>query len=371
MKQICFLKLEDQVQELREEIDAVISRVLSSGCFLLGPELEAFESEWAQYTGSKFAVGVASGLDAIHLSLRASGIGPGDEVIVPSNTYVATWLAVSHAGATPVPVEPDPEIFTIDPASLERAVSPRTRAIVPVHLYGHPADLDPIIQFAGRHKLRVIEDAAQAHGAEYKGKRIGAHGDAVAWSFYPTKNLGALGDAGAVTLNDEELAKEIRRLRNYGSVTRYVCDVKGFNSRLEELHAAVLRVKIRRLDEWNERRRRTARLYSSSLQRTGLIAPVERGWARHVYHLFVIRSLHRDRLRDKLLARGIPTLVHYPVPPYAQPAYASLAIDPSEYPLTERVHNEVLSLPIGPHLSEEESRSIAHAAREAALELYH
>lgn len=360
---IPFLDLGEQVRELRAEIDAAIARVLSSGWYLLGPELEAFEAEWAAYTGSRYAVGVANGLDALHLSLRAFGIGNGDEVIVPSNTYIATWLAVSQAGATPVPVEPDEPTYNIDPARIEAAITPKTKAIMPVHLYGHPADLDPILAIAWKYGLRVIEDAAQAHGAMYKGRRLGAHGDAVAWSFYPTKNLGALGDAGAVTTNDEGLARELRRLRNYGSSVRYICDVKGVNSRLEELHAAVLRVKLRHLDQWNERRRMIARRYQQELAALPITLPIERDWGRHVYHLFVLRSPHRNALKRHLEERTIATIVHYPVAPHEQTSYAELGLSAASLPGAHRIHEEVLSLPSGPHLTLDQCDRVASEIR--------
>ncbi len=350
---IPFLDLGAQVRELRAEIDAAIARVLSSGWYLLGPELEAFEAEWAAYTGARYAVGVANGLEALHLCLRAYGIGSGDEVIVPSNTYIATWLAVSHAGATPVPVEPDEAIYNMDPARIEAAITPRTKAIMPVHLYGHPADLEPILELAGRYKLRVVEDAAQAHGAAYKGRRVGSHGDAVAWSFYPTKNLGALADAGAVTTNDDGLVRDLKRLRNYGSKVRYVCDVKGYNSRMEEFQAAILRVKLKHLDAWNERRRSVARRYHEGLSGLPITLPSEREWARHVYHLFVIRTAprQRDALQKHLEAHGIGTIVHYPIPPHEQGAYAELGLKSDVLPIAHRIHQEVLTLPAGPHLA--------------------
>lgn len=353
-KKIPFLNLGDQVRELRAEIDEAIARVLPSGWYLLGPELEAFEVEWAAYTGATYTVGVASGLEALHLCLRAYGIGAGDEVIVPSNTYIATWLAVSHAGATPVPVEPDEPVYNIDPTKIEAAITPKTKAIIPVHLYGHPVDIDPVLEIARRHNLRVIEDAAQAHGALYKGRRIGGHGDAIAWSFYPTKNLGALGDAGAITTNDEGFAQALKCLRNYGSRVRYICDVKGYNSRLEELHAAILRVKLRHLDEWNERRRAVARQYHEAFSGLPLILPVEREWARHVYHLFVIRTARREELRMHLEQAGIGTIIHYPVAPYEQAAYAGLGLCAEALPIAHRIHQEVLTLPCGPQLSAEE-----------------
>lgn len=359
-----FLDLGEQVRELRPEIDSAIARVLSSGWYLLGPELEAFEAEWAAYCGAKYAIGLANGLEALHLSLRALGIGPGDEVIVPSNTYIATWLAVTHAGATPIPVEPDEAIYNIDPARIEAAITPRTKAIMPVHLYGHPADMNPILDIARRHNLRVVEDAAQAHGAKYKGQPIGSHGDAVAWSFYPTKNLGALGDAGAVTTNDEQLAKDLRRLRNYGSARRYVCDVVGYNSRLEELHAAVLRVKLRHLDAWNDRRRAVAKRYLQAFSGLPLALPIERDWAHHVYHLFVIRTPGRDALAKHLADAGIGTIVHYPIPPHEQQAYRHLAIPPEALPIAKAIHSEVLSLPCGPHLTDANVSHVAEMIRE-------
>lgn len=360
---IPFLALGDQVRELRAEIDEAIARVLSSGCYLLGPELEAFESEWATYTHSKYAVGVASGLDALHLCLRACGIGIGHEVIVPSNTYIATWLSVSHAGATPVPVEPDESTYTIDPARIEVAITPRTRAILPVHLYGHPADMDPILAIARKHGLRVIEDAAQAHGASYKNDRIGAHSDAVGWSFYPTKNLGALGDAGAITTNNEAIATDLRRLRNYGSTQRYVCDVKGYNSRLEEIHAAVLRVKLQHLDVWNERRRMNALRYQTGLEGLPILLPVERTWAKHVYHLFVVRSAQRETLRQHLELHGIGTAVHYPIAPHEQAAYAELGLSPDSMPIAHRIHQDIMTLPAGPHFSTDQCDRVIEIIR--------
>ena len=255
-----FLDLQAGYLELKEEIDAAVARVLQSGWYILGPEVSAFEEEFASYCGADHCIGVGNGLEALHLALLAMGIGPGHEVIVASNTFIATWLAVSMAGAVPVPVEPDPATHNLDPGRMEAAITERTKAILPTHLYGQPADLDPILDIARRHGLKVLEDAAQAHGARYKGKRVGGHGDAVAWSFYPGKNLGAFGDGGAVTTNDADLASRIRTLGNYGSREKYVNEVRGFNSRLDPLQAAVLSVKLRYLDEWNARRRAVASL---------------------------------------------------------------------------------------------------------------
>lgn len=344
--------------ELKAEIDASIARVLASGWFVLGPEVETFEAAFAQYCGASDCVGVGNGLDALHLALRAMDIGPGDEVIVPSNTYIATWLAVSQVGAVPVPVEPVEETFNLDPALIEAAITPRTRAILPVHLYGQPADLDPILSIARRHSLRVLEDAAQAHGARYKGQRVGAHGDAVAWSFYPTKNLGALGDGGAVTTNDPEIARRLRLLRNYGARSKYVNDIQGYNSRLDPIQAAVLGVKLAHLDAWNERRKSLASHYQSALANTDLVLPVAPNWADPVWHLYVVRSSRRDALQAHLAANGVATLIHYPLPPHRQGAYASAFHSPEAYPIANAMADEVLSLPMGPHLTEQQVNQI-------------
>lgn len=347
---IPFLDLGAAYRELKVEIDAAVARVLASGWYILGPEVEAFEAEWAAYCGAAHAVGLANGLDALILALRALEIGPGDEVIVPSNTYIATWLAVSAVGATPVPVEPDPATHNIDPARIEAAITPRTRVLLPVHLYGQPADMDPILAIARRHGLRVVEDAAQAHGARYKGQRIGAHGDLVCWSFYPGKNLGALGDAGAVTTNDAALAGRVALLRNYGSRQKYVNEVQGVNSRLDPLQAAVLRVKLAVLDVWTERRRGIAAAYAEGLADSGLILPHVPNWAEPVWHLYVIRSTDRDGLQGRLTEAGVGTLIHYPIPPHMQAAYADLGIPPGALPIARQLASEVLSLPMGPHL---------------------
>jgi len=372
-----FLDLRAAYLELKPEIDAAVARVMDSGWYILGEEVEAFEAEWASYCEAKHAVGVANGLDALHLALLAIGVGSGDEVIVPSNTYIATWLAVSQCGATPIPVEPDERTCNINPALIEAAITPRTKVILPVHLYGQPADLDPILAIARKHGLRVLEDAAQAHGARYKGKRIGAHGDVVAWSFYPGKNLGALGDGGAITTNDPEIADRIRVLRNYGSRVKYVNEVRGFNSRLDPIQAAVLRVKLKVLDEWNDRRKAIAKFYLENLH---VIARAQGPWQssfenqRHceegearggnpqitlpyvpdyadpVWHLFVIRHPNRDELQKQLAEAGISTMIHYPIPPHLQQAYSGLGYEEGACPIAEAIHGEVLSLPIGPQM---------------------
>lgn len=346
-----FLDLRAAYDEMKEELDAAYRRVMESGWYILGDEVGAFEQEFAAYCGVKHCVGVGNGLDALHLILRAYGIGKGHDVIVPSNTYIATWLAVTHAGATPVPVEPDPVTFNIDPSRIEAAVTARTRAILPVHLYGQPADMAPIRDVARRHGLRVIEDAAQAHGAEYRGRRVGGLGDAAGWSFYPGKNLGGLGDAGAVTTDDDEIADRVRLLRNYGSRVKYLNEVAGYNSRLDPLQAAFLRVKLRHLDAWNRRRSDIAARYLRGLQSlAGLQVPATAEGARHAWHLFVVAAAQRDRLQARLSERGVATLIHYPVPPHRSAAYASSPISRGECPIADRLAATVLSLPIGPHL---------------------
>lgn len=346
-----FLDLHSAYADLRGEVVGAITRVLESGRYILGEEVDTFEREFAAFSEARHCIGVANGLDALHLALCAMGVGPGDEVIVPSNTYIATWLAVSHCGATPVPVEPDAATYNIDPARIGSAITARTRVILPVHLYGQPADLDPILTVAREHGLKVLEDAAQAHGARYKGQRIGAHGDAVAWSFYPAKNLGAVGDGGAVTTNDPDLADRIRVLRNYGSRVKYVNEVRGYNSRLDPIQAAVLRVKLKHLDDWNERRKVLAAEYSRGLAKTGLVVPQVPAFVDPVWHLFVVQHSQRDQLQQRLTDSGIETLIHYPIPPHLQEAYANSGYGSGACPCAERLASRILSLPIGPHLS--------------------
>ena len=361
---IPFLDLKAPHVELREEINTAIARVVESGWYILGPEVDAFEAEYAEYCEAEHCVGLANGLDALHLALRAMDVGPGDEVIVPSNTYIATWLAVSQCGATPVPVEPDERTYNIDPAQIEAAITPRTRVILPVHLYGQPADMDPIISVARKHGLRVLEDGAQAHGARYKGKRIGAHGDAVAWSFYPGKNLGALGDGGAITTRDSELADRIRVLRNYGSRVKYVNEVQGYNSRLDPLQAAVLSVKLKYLDEWNARRAMVANHYMRALSDAPMVLPHVPEWADPSWHLFVVRHPQRDALQGCLAEAGVGSLIHYPIPPHKQAAYADLQFPPGAFPAASRIAEEVLSLPISPHQSSADTVRVIKVAAE-------
>ena len=354
-----FLDVGASYRELKPEIDTAVSRVLDSGWYILGPEVDAFEAEWAEYCDAKHAVGLANGLDALILALRALEVGPGDEVIVPSNTYIATWLAVSSVGATPVPVEPDPATYNIDPTRIAAAIKPQTKVLLPVHLYGQPADMDPILQLARQHGIAVVEDAAQAHGACYKGKRIGAHGDIVCWSFYPGKNLGALGDGGAITTSRPDLADKVQILRNYGSRVKYVNEVQGVNSRLDPIQAAVLRVKLKHLYDWTDRRRTIAGLYTKGLEDSGLILPHVPDWAEPVWHQYVVRSTERDALNQRLRAAGIDTLIHYPIPPHMQEAYAGLGMAMDDFPLARQMADEVLSLPIGPQLSSIDGAKVA------------
>ena len=354
-----FLDLKAAYTELKDDLDRAYQRVVESGSFILGPEVAAFETEFAEFCEAKYCLGVANGLDALHLILRALEIGAGDEVIVPSNTYIATWLAVSYAGATPVPVEPDERTYNLDPARLEAAITQKTKAIIAVHLYGQPADMDRIKEIAAPYGIKVIEDAAQAHGARYKGKPTGSLGDVAAFSFYPGKNLGALGDGGAVVTNDAALAEELRRLRNYGSRVKYWHEVKGFNSRLDELQAAFLRVKLRRLGEWNERRKQAARYYLQTLEGVpDLQLPFVPEWAEPVWHLFVIRHPQRTALQKCLTDASVGTIIHYPVPPHLQRAYADMERLAGSFPLAERMAQEVLSLPMGPHLSERDAERV-------------
>jgi dTDP-4-amino-4,6-dideoxygalactose transaminase len=359
-----FLDVGATYVELKDELDAAVSRMLSSGWYVLGAEIAAFEEEFAAHVGVKHCIGVGNGLDALHLALRAMNVGSGDEVIVPSNTYIATWLAVSYAGATPVPVEPDLRTYNLDPALIEAAITPRTRAILPVHLYGQPANMDPICEIAQRYGLWVLEDSAQAQGARYRGRRVGSIGHAAGWSFYPAKNLGAFGDAGAVTTNDDGLADRLRELRNYGSKVKYVNEERGFNSRLDEIQAAVLRVKLRHLDSWNDRRRRIAAQYLDLLHQTDLVLPWVETWADPVWHLFVVRSQQRDQLMRRLQEAGIGVLIHYPIPPHLQAAYRDLDRPRGSFPVSEMIHQEVLSLPIGPHLDEAQAASVVATLKE-------
>lgn len=361
---IPFLDMKPIYAELKAELDAAYVRVMESGWFVLGKEVEAFEQEYAAFCGTNHCVGLGNGLEALELTLRAWELGAGDEVIVPSNTYIATWLAVSSTGAAPVPVEPVPGGPNIDPDRIAASITSRTKAIMPVHLYGEPADMDAIMALANRHGLKVIEDVAQAQGATVRGRRTGALGHAGAHSFFPTKNIGAFGDGGAVTTDDAGLADRLRTLRNYGSKVKYVNIERGFNSRLDELQAAFLRVKLRKLDEWNERRRRLAARYDDRLaDMSELELPRTPQWAESVYHLYVVRTARRAGLVEALNAAGIGTLIHYPIPPHLQQAYGDLGLERGSFPLAETLADRVLSLPIGPHVSPETIDEVAAAVR--------
>jgi dTDP-4-amino-4,6-dideoxygalactose transaminase len=355
---IKFLDLKEISLQYKEELKEAFDRVLNSGWYILGKEVEAFEEEFALYCGTKHCIGVGNGLDALHLILKAYDIGEGDEVIVPSNTYIATWLAVSYAGAKVVPVEPDIATYNIDPSLIEEKITDKTKAIIAVHLYGQVCDITPINALAKKYKLKVIEDSAQAHGAIYQGKRAGNLGDAAGFSFYPGKNLGALGDGGVVTSNDDELAKRIKILRNYGSEKKYYNEVKGYNSRLDELQAAFLRVKLKYLDAENQKRREIAQYYCENIKNPNIILPPlspshRRSVAQsqnYVWHQFVIRHSKRADLQKYLKENKIQTMIHYPIPPHKQQAYKEM--NQMHFPISELIHREVLSLPISPVLNE-------------------
>ena len=360
--QVPFLDLKAPYRELKDEMDAAYQRIMESGWFILGEELNAFEREFSEYCGADYCIGVGNGLEALHLILRALDIGPGDEVIVPSNTYIATWLAVSYAGATPIPVEPDERTYNLDPNRVEAAITSRTKAILPVHLYGQAAEMDALVEISSRRGLKLIEDAAQAQGARYQNRLTGSLGDIAGFSFYPGKNLGALGDAGGIVTSDAALADRVRVLRNYGSRVKYDHEAKGFNSRLDEMQAAFLRVKLRKLDEWNERRRKLATFYLERLQGTpNLILPHVPANVEPVWHLFVVRHPERDRLQQHLTQNGVGTLIHYPCPPHLQLAYHELEYSRGDFPLAEIMATEVLSLPMGPHVTIEEAEHVVAA----------
>lgn len=363
---IPYVDLQAQYRSIKPEIDAAIGRVLDSGQFVLGEEVAAFEREFAAFCGAGEAIGVNSGTSALHLALLAAGIGPGDEVITVPFTFVATAAAIVYAGARPVFVDIDPETYTMAPDEIERAITPRTRALIPVHLFGHPADMDPILDVARRRGLVVIEDAAQAHGAEYKGRRCGSMGLLAAFSFYPGKNLGAYGEGGAVVTSDPALAKRIRILRSWGEERRYEHAVKGFNYRMDALQGAILGVKLGYLERWTEARRERAAEYRRLFDNTGIGTPQERARCRHVYHVFAVRVPSRDAVRDYLHTSGIQTGVHYPIPVHLQPAYRELGYRAGDFPVSESLAADVLSLPIFPELTAEQVQTVASAVRAAA-----
>jgi len=360
---IPFLDLKAAYHALAKELDEAVLRASRSGWYIGGPEVEAFEAAFAQYTHTQHCVGVGNGLDALTLALRALDIGPGDEVIVPSHTFIATWLAVSAVGATPVPVEPASGQYIITATDIAPYITSRTKVIMPVHLYGMPADMPAICDLAKQHGLYVVEDAAQAHGAAIQGQRIGSHGDVVAWSFYPGKNLGALGDGGAVTTQNPAIAKRIRQLGNYGSAVKYYNDELGVNSRLDPIQAAVLTVKLKYLDAWNARRQAIAARYQAALADFPLTLPITPTGANPVWHLYVVATAQRAALQQHLTQSGVQTLIHYPVPPHKQQAYQHSPVAQTNYPLAEQYAQQTLSLPIGPQLSDAEVETTIAAVR--------
>jgi len=354
-----FVDLQAQHRALRDELNQAIQRVMDRCDFALGQDVVRFEEEFAAFCGTRHAVGVDSGLSALELSLRALGIGPGDEVIVPAHTFIATAAAVTFAGAQPILVDVDPATYNIDVAQVEAAITPRTRAIIPVHLYGLPAAVDAIMSLADRHDLAVIEDACQAHGAYYKGRRVGSLGHAAAFSFYPTKNLGGCGDAGMVVTDDAGVAEQVRAMRNCGQKAKYIHELPPFNHRLDTLQAAILRVKLRYLDQWNEARRRNAALYTKLLTGSGIVTPVEDPDSVHVYHLYVVRTPRRDGLQAYLREQGIGTAIHYPVPIHLQPFYAGNGFRRGQFPVTEGLCDEIISLPMFPEMTTEQVERVA------------
>ncbi|HJU55184.1 MAG TPA: DegT/DnrJ/EryC1/StrS family aminotransferase [Pyrinomonadaceae bacterium] len=359
-----FVDLQAQYRSIKAEVDGAIARVVESASFILGREVEAFEAAFAEYVGARFCVGVSNGTAAIQLAMTACGVGAGDEVIVPANTFFASAEAVSTANATPVFVDADPVSYNIDPAKIEAAITERTRAILPVHLYGQAADLDPIFDIAERHNLIVIEDAAQAHGARYKGRRVGALGRAGCFSFYPGKNLGAYGEGGAVVTDDAEVARTLRLLRDHGSERKYHHEIIGYNFRLEGIQGAVLKVKLKHLDRWNALRREHASRYGELMSGSRLVLPRVMPYAEHVYHLYVVQTEARDRLQKALTEAGVQTGIHYPVPIHLQPAYSFLAHKPGDFPEAEHQAARVLSLPMFPELTEKQIMHVAETVRE-------
>ena len=357
-----FVDLKAQYQTIKPEIDAAIARVIENTTFIMGREVAAFEKSFAAYVGARFCIGVNSGTAALQLALMACGIGEDDEVIVPSFTFFATAEAVSVLGATPVFVDIDPISYSVTASAIEKAITPRTRAIIPVHLYGQPADLNPILALAEQHNLQVIEDAAQAHGAEYKGKRVGSLGQVGCFSFYPSKNLGAYGEAGAIVTNDENLAARLRLLRDHGSTSKYAHAIVGYNFRMEEIQAAVLNVKLPHLDDWNNQRRAHAAAYNELLKDSGLVLPCEMDYARHVYHVYAVQCDNRDELQNRLTAKNVQCGVHYPLPIHLQAAYASLGYKAGDLPVTERLSERVLSLPMFAELTDAQQRAVAESA---------
>jgi dTDP-4-amino-4,6-dideoxygalactose transaminase len=364
---IPFIDLQSVNARYTDELTDALNRIAHSGSYILGQEVKKFELEFADYCGTRYAVGVSNGLDALFLIIKAYGIGLGDEVIVPSNTYIATWLAVTRAGAQVRPVEPDEDTFNMDPERIERSINSKTKAILVVHLYGQAAEMAPIKDIAKRHNLVVIEDGAQAHGAIYRSEKVGALGDASGFSLYPTKNLGALGDAGVITTDNRLLEENLRKLINYGSSKKYVNSIRGYNCRLDEMQAALVRVKLRYLDRDNEIRRQVADFYLKKIKSNKVICPQVTDWSRHVWHLFVIRLQNRDQIHKRLEERGVTSLIHYPVPPHLQPAYKDHNWHEGDFPISEKIHSEVLSLPLWPGISTTVQKRVIKALSESIL----
>lgn len=354
---IPFFDLKKQYMEIKQEIDAAVSSVFESGVLILGENVKSFEKEFATYNNTKHCIGVGNGMEALQLALMVLGIGGGDEVITVANTSAATALSITSIGAKPVFVDIDKDSCNIDPTKIENAITNKTKAIIPVHLFGQTADMDPIVEIAGKHNLKVVEDACQAHGAEYKGKKAGIIGNIGCFSFYPTKNLGAYGDGGAIITNNKEIAEELSMLRNYGQETRYIHKYKGLNSRLDEIQAAILRIKLKHLDEYIKKRRKKAKLYNELIKNPKIIIPIEKEYAKHAYHLYVVRANKRDKLKTYLKNKGIQTLIHYPIPLHMQHAFKEL----KQYnlPITEDYSNKILSMPIYPELEDEDIEQIA------------
>lgn len=363
---IPFLNLHEINARHREELHKALDQVIDSGWFILGKQCQQFEEEFAGYCGTNYAIGVANGLEALFLSLLAYGIKAGDEVIVPSNTYIATWLAATHIGATVVPIEPDILTYNIDPTLIERAITPRTKAIIPVHLYGNVASMDAICEISKKHKLFILEDGSQAHGAELNSKKVGQLGDAAAFSLYPGKNLGALGDGGIITTNNEALARELTTLRNYGSNKKYHNEIIGYNSRLDELQAAFLMVKLRRLDQDNQRRVEIAEAYNQAFKEiNSLVLPQITNNSKSVWHLYTIRCQNRTEVTEQLNARGVATMIHYPIPPHAQNAYEHLNFERQAFPIANEIHKTIFSLPISPVMSDNDVQQVINAVKQS------
>lgn len=360
---IPLVDLKAQHDKIRNELDAAMDQIIDASSFVMGPAVKELEADFAAFCGSRFAIGCSSGTSALHLALEALGVGLGDEVITIPHTFIATIEAVSQCGAKPVFVDIDPETYTMDVAQLERAITPRTKAIIPVHLYGHPTDMGPLMEIAKSRGLKVVEDCAQAHGAEYKRQKVGTIGDIGCFSFFPAKNLGAFGDAGAITTDDEALAKKMSLLRNHGRQAKYEHDMIGYNERIDTFHAAILKVKLKYLAGWNESRRANAARYNEALKGSSVETPKEKDWAKHVYHLYVVRHSNRDALQAHLKSAGVATGVHYPIPLHLQPAYRFLGHKKGNFPVTEAAAENILSLPMYPELSAEQVAEVAAAIK--------